>query len=328
MNKRQKLDYFDNPALSQSFLKVFPYNRKIDKNSAHILLGSSSDLILTEPDNFLKQFHISKSTLKDGPVKDLFNTLDLQGSLDSNKDYIYDYLMSIGFKGFGRLNKEGKPRDTWWSKVKSGETYYNDSTTGKFVLTQQDYEKTKKCVELFHHPWLKWMYRQQINYQCEIFFNFMDEKCKAKLDLDIIMNEDIPELGLFKKERVIIDLKTGSQYSPERLDLYMKDRNCYFQAAWYLLAKSKVSKVPVKKFFIVYVNPNYNFPSFHLMSKEELKVGAYGGNYHKHTRSVHTTSDLYPDLKGFIPQMNLYKEYQKLGDTFTPPRLIKSKGLI
>lgn len=329
MNKRQKLDYFDNPALSQSRLKyIGKYKKKITGKEDFALLGNGVDWLRTEKNKFWETFHITKETCPD-TIKNLIDKIPVSTEpLEYHRDFIMNELKCIKYKGFGSANIDGTPKrseNSMWDKILKGQKYYDEKrlNLNKTIITEHQYEEMVHCNNVLDHEWLDFIWQQEVSYQDEIFFEYRGHKCKMKTDL--IVTVKVPFLNYNIGDVLIVDIKTGSNYQPNRLHLYLRESNIMFQAAWYCLGLGIHLKRPIKDFLVIYCNPKYSYPSWYKMSKLDLQVGRLGGNWSK-TQGKWVKATKFPTCVGYDPQLDLYEKHLEQGQWNIPAGLYENKG--
>jgi hypothetical protein len=326
--------YYDNPALSQSKLKLliktphlFNSVKEQDlyyEEKKHFIIGSAVDVLLTQSEKvFKKQYHVSKVQNKPSDAiksilhevfDNLIESIDINdfGPIEST-EYRTLILHCCIKQDYGKSYKD----DTKISKVCEAYEYWNDLILahGKQVLSVEEKTLIDNIVMSIRTNEVTSKYFEK-DKDTEIFdqyfieFEYEDVPCKALLDRIIVNHAN--------KTIQPIDFKTMGDYTlnfPKTLK-----RNRYdIQASWYTLALQKVLQenypgftiLPFK--FIVESTINPGTPLVFTCSGNLLDIGQFGLPAHSvvgltYFQEPHNSMQIphrYPEVKGF---------YQLLGD--------------
>lgn len=252
--------YFESDALSQSTLKglLKGFDNHMAEQSKepaaidpeHFIIGSAVDCILTgEHGEFEKQYYTS--TLEKKPsekemsiVLQVYDELASNGVFDNEENSVtlgdcYDMvLMSCNdhvyqskWKDETRVNKI----------VEAGSTYFDDLIAGygKTILSQEQNAKIHNIVNSLrtNRRTKRYFDREsqsqmppthEFYYQLPIYFEYRGHKCKALLDLVVVVRN---EEGVIEKIHPY-DLKTMNGNTKYFLSP-LKQRRYDIQAAWY-----------------------------------------------------------------------------------------------
>lgn len=229
-------DYYTNPAISQSQLKILlgpdPSNfntiQEPDlyfEEKKHFIIGSGVDIQLTQSlEAFNEKFHVSNIQNKPSDtiksivnqvydlVKEEVGSLADKGLLRDHTSKIIDSCNDHNYQpNWKTETRVAKVRESWeyWEDLKAAE--------GKQVLSQEENDLISQIVTSIRSnsvtgPYFIPQPNQEILYQYPIYFSYNGVDCKALLDM-VIINHD-------KKTIQPIDIKTmGDQtlYFPKSL---------------------------------------------------------------------------------------------------------------
>lgn len=339
-------DYYTNPAISQSQLKlllgsdpsIFNTIEEPDlyfEEKKHFLIGDGVDIQLTQSlEAFNEKFHISNLQNKPSDtIKSIVNqvydnvkeTLGPLARITDFPDIIIEACNDHNYQPNWKIEtKIAKVGEAWeyWDDLRAAE--------GKQVLSQEENDLISQIVMSIRSnsitaPYFIPQPYQEILYQYPIYFSYNDIDCRALLDMVIIDHN--------KKTIQPIDIKTmGDQtlYFPKSL----RQRRYDIQAAFYTeaLSSKKVYDtyeiLPFK--FIVESTTNPGNPLVFTCSDELLRIGQFGRESFK-LKGISSTRlvDMYygktDEIKGFHQLIDDYKWYLENG--FEKSRkIVESQG--
>ena len=340
-------DYYTNPAISQSQLKlllgpdpsIFNTIQEPDlyfEEKKHFLIGDGVDIQLTQSlEAFNEKFHVSNIQNKPSDtIKSIVNQVyDLVkeevGSL-ADKGLLRDHTSKIIDSCNDHNYQPNWKTETRVAKVGESWEYWEDlkAAEGKQVLSQEENDLISQIVMSIRSnsvtgPYFIPQPNQEILYQYPIYFSYNGVDCKALLDMVIIDHN--------KKTIQPIDIKTmGDQsiYFPKSL----RQRRYDIQAAFYTEALSiskpytythpKIAQsvpytiLPFK--FIVESTTNPGNPLVFTCDEELLKIGKFGRESFrlKGVSSIKLIDMYYgktDEVKGFNQLIEDYKWYLENG---------------
>ena len=296
------------------------------EDADHFRFGSAVDCLITEPHKFKDSFYVSDSekpsdniaSIVEGVLRDLKGaeiavTMDPQLSI-----YEAFIVRNARLVGYGNKWKE----ETIINKVvESGSTYFKSivESEGKAVLSSDDYNRVKRCVEtlktsLFttdiinsHSEDMEW------KWQVPITFNIGDHLCKILVDLIIIDHAD---------QRVYIyDLKTTGKSIYSFPGSFIKFRY-YLQGALYYAGVERGFDFPntyTLEFprFIVAEQSSNNLPFIYQMTHKDVMVGTEGGETH-----------LGRKIKGYERLISDFEWHTKFDPWSYPREVYENKGVV
>lgn len=307
-------DYYTNPAISQSQLKlllgpnpsIFNTIEEPDlyfEEKKHFLIGDGVDIQLTRPiEEYNQKFHISNlqnkpsDTIKSivnqvyDHVKEIYGreilTIDRYSNaiLDSCNDHNYQ----PNWKTETRIAKIVEAWE-YWEDLKAAE--------GKVVLSQEENDLISEIVMSIRTNPTTSMYFQrsknvEIRYQFPIYFQYKEIDCKALLDMVIINHE--------AKTIQPIDIKTmGDQalYFPKSL----RQRRYDIQAAFYTEALKSLPEFQdyyIGPFmFIVESTVNPGSPLVYTCTENLLFIGKWGREENSLNLKVAISAQEWDDLE-------------------------------
>lgn len=323
-------EYYDNPALSQSKLKLLLGHPKKfleereTKEARHFIIGSAVDAILTgESDSeFDNSFYVSDlenkpSELIMGIIKYVYeNTPTPKGDLNTYLEIILEacnvFSYNSKWKDETRINKILEHFYYWDSLVNS---------EGKTIISQSEYEiicsvaMSLKSNE-YTAPYFRSDKNIEILYQLPIYFTHQEIDCKALLDMVIVDHKN--------KTIQIIDIKTMGDYT-SNFKYAFKNHRYDIQMAMYTIAieywrrqeKLEEYKILFPKFLVEStISPGE--PSVYTVDENTLLIATHGLDKFK---SMHGTT--FPELDylkgknrpiiGLYDLFRLYKYYQENG---------------
>ena len=326
-------DYYTNPAISQSQLKlllgpdpsIFNVIQEPDlyfEEKKHFLIGDAVDIQLTRTiEEFHRKFHISNVQNKPSDtVKSIVNQV-----YDHVKE-VYDIVGNIQEYGPAILDScndhNYQPRwidNTRIAKIVESWEYWEDlkAAEGKVVLSQEENDLISQIVMSIRTSTNTGKYFEiskdiEIEFQKAIYFNYQDIECKALLDMVIINHKD--------KTIQPIDIKTmGDQtiYFPKSL----RQRRYDIQAAFYTQAifqwcimQDKYLDYKILNFkFIVESTVNPGNPLVFTCDKTLLEIGKYGkSGFIVPSDDMDISHYIYvQEIKGFHQLIEDYKWYME-----------------
>lgn len=321
-------EYYENPAISQSKLKLLLNNPKLFntieesemyfEEKEHFIIGSAVDCLLTQSTTFADKFYISNLQNKPSDtiksiINQVFDIVSKETFINSISDYPSLILKACDQHAYqSRWNNQ-----TRIDKICEYFEYWEDlkKAIGKQVLSQEEYDLISRIVMSIktNENTSKYFQKErllEIFYQYEIYFIYEGIECKALLDMVIIdhINKTIQP----------IDIKTMGDYTinfPKSL----RQRRYDLQASWYTEAlKSKeiyttYKILPFK--FIVESTIEPGIPLVFTCTEDLLFTGKYGIPKHdliglstindKDKRFLHRQNT----IKGFHQLIEDYKWY-------------------
>lgn len=348
-------DYYTNPAISQSQLKlllgpdpsIFNTIQEPDlyfEEKKHFIIGDGVDIQLTRPiEEFNQKFHISNLQNKPSDtIKSIVNQVyDHVKEIYPNIETIQNYNNAI-LDSCNDHNYQPNWKDsTRVAKVVEAWEYWEDlkQAEGKVVLSQEENDLISQIVmSIRTNPTTSKYFETskdvEILDQLAIYFSYYGIDCKALLDRVIVNHKN--------KTIQPIDFKTmGDQtiYFPKSL----RQRRYDIQAAFYTEAlyyfKERDDKtlqdykiLPFK--FIVESTVNPGNPLVFTCSNELLRIGQYGAPktniYGKISSPGYDHMSEYksmstPEIKGFHQLIEDYKWYMEK-DFETKREIVESQG--
>jgi len=357
-------EYYRTDRLSQSKLKkldksIGEIKKELDKTKENIVIGSLvDDLLFSSNNDFRKKYRIGTSKVPTAGLKNLIDEIfknelevyrgeheDFKFSDDScfsdNKDNT-DIIINVAEKiGFGKSYKN----DTLIKKVLAFKDYYKDLVVGlnAIVITQEQYDKAKKIVESVKtSPYTRHYFSKDIEsrsdtsvfYQFPIYFRYKGVKCKALLDMLILVFSD---QGVISKA-IPIDLKTTGEpliYFNRSLVKFRYD----IQAKWYSLAlEHYLSEVLydehevglntdnvqdiIQPFRFIVVNTEEPYEADVLEVDDSVyEMAEYGDNYRKSIDTLLKYHSFYAE-NGYLKEYDLHRS----DHDFTKPLKIGVNG--
>ena len=340
-------DYYTNPAISQSQLKlllgpdpsIFNTIQEPDlyfEEKKHFLIGDGVDIQLTQSlEAFNEKFHVSNIQNKPSDtIKSIVNQVyDLVkeevGSL-ADKGLLRDHTSKIIDSCNDHNYQPNWKTETRVAKVVEAWEYWEDLklAEGKTVLSSEENDLISQIVMSIRTSPNTSKYFQtskdvEVLYQLAIYFPCQGVDCKALLDMVVIDH----------KEKTIqpIDFKTmGDQtiYFPKSL----RQRRYDIQAAFYNEAlKSKHSAYEILPFkFIVESTTNPGNPLVFTCNQELLEIGKSGRSAYilcdkSYVSDEYTVYMKFDKIKGFHQLIEDYKWYMEK-DFETKREIVESQG--
>lgn len=339
-------DYYTNPAISQSQLKlllgpdpsIFNTIQEPDlyfEEKKHFIIGDGVDMQLTRPiEEFNQKFHISNLQNKPSDtIKSIVNQVyDHVKEIYPNIETIQNYNNAI-LDSCNDHNYQPNWKDsTRVAKVVEAWEYWEDlkQAEGKVVLSQEENDLISQIVmSIRTNPTTSKYFETskdvEILDQLAIYFSYCDIDCKALLDRVIVDHKN--------KTIQPIDFKTmGDQtiYFPKSL----RQRRYDIQAAFYteaLKSKKEYETYEILPFkFIVESTVNPGNPLVFTCSSELLDIGKNGRQPYKlcdkpYISTEYITYMKFDEIKGFHQLIEDYKWYMEK-DFETKREIVESQG--
>jgi len=328
-------EYYDNPAISQSRLKILlgepsyfnvPEEQTLYfQEKEHFTIGSAVDCILTQGEKVFEDFyHVSSvenkpsDTIKSilhqvfDSVKTLFG--ENVGNITNYADIVLRCCNEHKYQSnWGDSTRINKICESWeyWEDLKKSQN--------KTVLSLEEYAIVTKVVQSLQENIHTSKYfseegNVEILNQLPIYFKYEDIDCKALLDR-VIINHD-------NKTIQPIDIKTTGE-STFYFHKKIKKFGYYIQASWYTealkhwVSDKKFSGYRILPFkFIVESTSNVGTPLIYTCSENLLKIGKEGRsaiNLIGVTEEYEVSNITYEAIKGFDELIALYKYYLENG---------------
>lgn len=337
-------DYYTNPAISQSQLKlllgsdpsIFNTIQEPDlyfEEKKHFIIGNGVDIQLTQSlEAFNEKFHVSNIQNKPSDtIKSIVNQVyDLVkeevGSL-ADKGLLRDHTSKIIDSCNAHNYQPNWKTETRVAKVGESWEYWEDlkAAEGKQVLSQEENDLISQIVmSIRTNPTTSKYFETskdvEILDQYSIYFTYEGIECKALLDRIIVDHKN--------KTIQPIDFKTmGDQtiYFPKSL----RQRRYDIQAAFYTeaLESKKVYEtyeiLPFK--FIVESTTNPGNPLVYTCNQELLKIGKFGRKIHYFLDDDLSEIMRFDEIKGFHQLIEDYKWYMENGFEKSR-RVVESQG--
>lgn len=328
-------EYYENPAISQSKLKLLLSNPKLFntvqepeiyfEEKKHFIIGSAVDCLLTQPqEEFDSQYHISNIQNKPSDtIKSIVNQ-------------IFDKVVEQSYEAIGPITtytdivleccNEHEYQKNWKdetrvNKVCEAWEYWEDlkQAIGKQVLSQEENDLISQIVMSIRTNEATSKYFQEnrlteIIFQMPINFTYERIDCKALLDMVIINHKN--------KTIQPIDIKTMGDYTinfPKSL----RQRRYDIQAAFYTAGLQAVYPeyeiLPFK--FIVESTIEPGNPLVFTCSEDLLHIGRFGRpahsiiglTYYQEPENSAKIIHVYEEIKGFYQLVEDYKYYLQNG---------------
>ena len=350
-------DYYTNPAISQSQLKlllgpdpsIFNTIQEPDlyfEEKKHFIIGNGVDIQLTRPiEEFNQKFHISNLQNKPSDtIKSIVNQVyDLVkeevGSL-ADKGLLRDHTSKIIDSCNNHNYQPNWKTETRVAKIVEAWEYWEDlkQAEGKVVLSQEENDLISQIVmSIRTNPTTSKYFETnkdvEILDQLAVYFPYNNVDCKALLDRVIVdhKNETIQP----------IDFKTmGDQtiYFPKSLRQRRYDIQAafYTEALYYFKERDEPNWknykiLPFK--FIVESTINPGNPLVFTCSDELLFMGKWGREENFLELNVPDSAETwtrkeyvsYPEIKGFYQLIEDYKWYMEK-DFETKREIVESQG--
>lgn len=309
-------NYYDNPAISQSKLKLLLGNPKnfieveepemFFEEKQHFIIGDAVDCLLTRgSQEFDRQFYISNLEFKPSDViKSIINEVYSKktDSLDI-KDYTYEILKACdnhnyqaNWKAETRINKILENWQYWEELCKS---------ENKTILTVEDEKLILNIVHSFKtSPGTSKYFTDlpddfTVSTQLPIYFKWEDVDCKSLLDMVIFNHKD--------KEVYIFDIKTtGDEVSnfTKNAERFGYQIQCafYWKAMEEYLIQNNMFDYEIKSFSFLVESTKNPYNAVEFVATESFRAkGLYG------------EKDAFKNKKGILELFDDYKYYIENG---------------
>ena len=273
-------NYYEVDAVNQSLLTKLSYHPSLIKNTKEykktysLDFGSLVDCLLTEKDKFDEIFYYNPNIkTPTGQMKDLvenyYDNYESGYTVDQiRKDNnLYSNLKEETFQK--KFKEEGLPYFTCLEEA-----------NGRIIIKDEEmYNSAIKAADaIYNHPTLKEeIYDNpdvEILSQVEIYFDYKEVKCKAKLDL-VTVNHKTKTIRPW-------DVKTTSDYPNAFLRSYLKYRydlqGGFYENSLYSYKEqlTTIKDYIIQPFRFIVVNPEYPVYIYE-MSPRDLYASQYGG---------------------------------------------------
>ena len=346
-------DYYTNPAISQSQLKlllgpdpsIFNTIQEPDlyfEEKKHFIIGDGVDMQLTRPiEEFNQKFHISNLQNKPSDtIKSIVNQVYDEQKAFNLRNPTFDQTIGVlqDYPGYILLACNDHNYQPNWktetriAKVVEAWEYWEDlkAAEGKVVLSQEENDLISQIVmSIRTNPATSKYFETSkdvaILDQLAIYFSYCDIDCKTLLDRIIVNHKN--------KTIQPIDFKTmGDQtiYFPKSL----RQRRYDIQAAFYteaLKSKKEYETYKILPFkFIVESTINPGNPLVFTCSSELLDIGKNGRQPYKlcdkpYISTEYITYMKFDEIKGFHQLIEDYKWYMEK-DFETKREIVESQG--
>ena len=350
-------DYYTNPAISQSQLKlllgpdpsIFNTIQEPDlyfEEKKHFIIGDGVDIQLTRPiEEFNQKFHISNLQNKPSDtIKSIVNQVYDEQKAFNLRNPTFDQTIGVlqDYPGYILLACNDHNYQPNWktetrvAKIVEAWEYWEDlkAAEGKVVLSQEENDLISQIVmSIRTNPTTSKYFETskdvEILDQLAIYFSYCGIDCKALLDRVIVDHKN--------KTIQPIDFKTmGDQtiYFPKSL----RQRRYDIQAAFYteaLKSKKEYETYKILPFkFIVESTINPGNPLVFTCSQELLRIGQFGAPktylYGKIVSEGYDHMSEYKsmvtlEIKGFHQLIEDYKWYMEK-DFETKREIVESQG--
>lgn len=338
-------EYYDNPALSQSKLKLLlgdirNFLEQTDeelyyREFKHFVIGSAVDCILTGG-VFEEEFYVSTLEVKPSDkiksiVQYVFDNIDKSAiDLVDFGNYTDTILESCNKHEYFTNLKD----DTRISKViKEGMEYFKElvNSNGKQILSSDEYSTIMEIVNSLRSNKYTSKYfnelllskDEEILYQTKLFFNYMSVDCKAMLDIIHINHKT--------KTITPIDLKTMSS-STMYFDNNVRQNRYDIQAAFYKVAliedkefRAKYKDYVTAPFMFIVESINVGNPLIYICTPSLIGMGLKGREKKKFYSENHELIVSQKQIKGIERLLKEYKYYIENGFD-TPLDVIENNG--
>ena len=241
--------YRDIPALSYSLISRYTncgfngLETIFDKiESPSLTIGSAVDCLLTSPDEFKERFMVCEFSEPPEKVKKaidyLYANTDAEWLKDVGTDKINEAIDLVEYQ----CNWSNVKR--FDSFVEKGWEYFRHLVVseGKTILSQADYEKALKVVDAFKSSKAtKFYFEPNIEFADTQRFYQLKFKTKLKNDIEYKAMLDETIVDYYKKEIIIVDIKTTSGKEWDFVKSFLK-YNYYQQCSLYYRVLNDVIK--------------------------------------------------------------------------------------
>jgi hypothetical protein len=325
--------YRDTEAISQSYLKELDthldnyLNKEPKKETVSMMKGSMVDCILTnKEEDFERLYYISDKEFELSEVEKEIIDLTFSLIINSGKEYALEFLSLNTFKEelvTAILEKNwfnGKPGDKRIETlIEKSQDYFDElsKASNKIIIKKSLYDnqiipvvnslKTHPNTAQFFAPVDSEDYIMDFYYQLPIYFEFEGTKCKALLDLLVVIKD--LEDNVIKV--TVVDLKTTDMYT---LDFVTSVQNFRYdiQCAFYLHAVKyfiENTYENIKKIdFIKITNFEYDF-IFVVESFKKQNPIVFNTDTLFITTGMYGHQTPYKKIRGFVELLNLHKYY-------------------
>lgn len=329
-------EYYENPAISQSQLKLLLGNPAVFntiqepemyfEEKKHFIIGSGVDCLLTQsPQEFHQRYHVSEVPNKPSDaIKSIINmSFDIVKETHSEIGPIRNYPDTIL-----RACNEHAYQSRWGDELRVNKIceyweYWEDlkNSQGKQVLSSEEYLLIYQiAMSIKSHDIIGKYFIEtpsvSILYQYPIYFEYKEVECKALLDMVVINHQD--------KTIQPIDIKTVGDYVIN-FPKSIRQRRYDIQAAFYTEALEYDIKINPNN--LPYDWSNYKILPFKFIVQSSTMVGQpviftcdYSlleiGKKGREELVLDSKDEYYTvaqEIKGFDDLIELYKYYTENG---------------
>ena len=195
-------DYFNNPALSQSKLKLLInggvglYNNIkeediVEEKDAKLIGSLVDDLFTYDEEEFNKIYHVGDFKNKpSGTILNIiFPILRLAEEYSLIEEYKDELIIEANSQGYGN----GKySDDRVWNEIIKAKSFWNEynQVRGKQIISQEEYQLAKEIhYNIFTHDYTKDCFNITCKYQIPLYWTIADVNCKALIDMMCVKNK-------------------------------------------------------------------------------------------------------------------------------------------
>jgi len=293
-DKNRAIEYFKSPRINVSTLKNLnnpiwiklkrenPYIE--DEEKRHFRVGRVLDTMLTDPENFSKEFIVLKTDRPSTAMEKFISNLPLNLDENSPEDEYIEAYEASGFKSpVGSIIKR-----LWKNDVNSNYYKHLHLAKGKTIISKDEYEEALICRDsLINNPFTSHFFinnnpEVSIFYQVPLYFEYKEVECKGLIDI-LVVN--------YKENTIqIVDLKSTGRSVLSFPSSYITLRY-YLQGAFYELGLKTLIKekksfreqlgvsedVKIKHMQFVVAEKKGNNPSrIFQMTEEEVEKATHG----------------------------------------------------
>lgn len=323
-------EYYENPAISQSKLKLLLGNpsRFITveepelyfEEKKHFIIGSAVDFLLTQPEEeFSDYYHVSNLENKPSDtiksiINQVFDKVTEQnagiGPIVLYPEIVLECCNEHGYQSRWndetRINKVCEAWEYW---------VYLIASRGKQVLSLEEADLIDRIVMSIrtNEATSKYFNKEGVKFQVALYFEYEGVDCKALLDMVIFDEEN--------KTIQPIDIKTMGE-GTLRFPISLRKRRYDIQGAFYTEALERIfpDYVILPFIFIVESTTNPGNPLIYTLDSSLLNIGKNGrssvyleGTMGEFLNEEKVTYGRIEEIKGFHQLIELYKYYAENG---------------
>lgn len=358
-------EYYNNPALNQSFLKAIDkgpfaikkyleygeknYGKKTDKS---LLIGAAVDCLLTNPHNFYKEFCVIPSDKPSDAIIGFIEQVYKKGILTDNIDVLAAELVTVAKENnYGSNWKD----ETLLAKMLREENffYYNFiiHKDQKYAITVDELEMiTQLADKVAHSEYCNHFYdvnnypRLQSYFQVPFYVELLPGiQCKVLLDQLIINTGEeitLPNGYTFPKlSMTIIDYKYTS-FKLEECSKAAKKFKYPTQGAFYFdVVKTIFPNWTINNPVLIYYNEYTDYTVWQELSDDDLQIGRFGaikvgGVIKPSLENLHTEvlisgyMQMIEKYQAYLSNDNWNVEYKTLENNGKQPSVYQQGGII